>query len=499
MGTAFSGIPDDNQLVQSPSSPSWFSSSSSKGPDKESRHVVNWHVPYDPENPLDWGTKTRWVQIVLVSILMLQAAMASSMPAPGAASILKEYKAPEGALTSLVVSIFNLGSAFGTMMASPLSELHGRYLVYSISNILFLVCNAACALSPNLSVLLAFRSLSGCTGAVPFVIGSSTIADMVQFPWRSRALSVYSLALMLGSVIGPSVGGFLAQYFGWRWIFWSLCILAAVTNVASLFLLRETSARTLLEKRANKIRKTTGDPEYISALSISGVFPGMAFSEAIKEPFRLLILHPIMFSFSLYFAVVYGVLYLFFTTFPMVFTSRYNFSTGFSGLTFLGIGVGIIIGAVLDLFWGDRIAASLLLKKGIRTPELRLSLMAYSAPLIPTGILLYGWTVEKTIFWLVPMTGTIIFGVGIMLLFAPAMPYLMEAFPFHAASAITALIMLSGIFGAFLPIIGPPVYSALSLGWGNTIIAGITVALVPIPWLIMKQVLGMREKYSEQA
>ncbi|EFQ27234.1 hypothetical protein CGRA01v4_04287 [Colletotrichum graminicola] len=151
------------------------------------------------------------------------------------------------------------------------------------------------------------------------------------------------------------------------------------------------------------------------------------------------------------------------------------------------------------MLWSDRMAASLLLKRGTRTPELRLTLMSYCVLLIPTGILLYGWTVEKTIFWLVPMTGTALFGVGVMLLFASGTSYLIEAFPVHAIPALAALIMLSGIFGAFLPIIGPPMYSALGLGWGSTIMAGIVVAMAPIPWLIMKHGEGMRVKYSHQA
>ncbi|KZL85257.1 mfs multidrug transporter [Colletotrichum incanum] len=498
MGTAFSSIPDDDEPTQSPNSSPWSSSNRSAVSEKEARHAVDWNKPRDPENPTDWTTKSRWVQILLVSSLTLQATIASSMPAPAVADILKEFNVPKGVLDSLVVSIFNLGSVFGIMLAGSLSELYGRQPVYTMSNVFFLACNAACAASPNISVLLVFRFLSGSAGAAPLAIGGGTIADVALPAWRGRAVLVYSLALLLGSVIGPVTGGFVDQYLGWRWIFWLLCILAAVIGVATLHLLKETSAKNLLEGRAKKVRKTTGDPRYFSVLD-TDVSTGKAFLEAIKRPFRLLILHPIVFAFSSYFALIYGYLYLFFTTLPTVFASKYGFSASSSGLTFLGIGIGTIAGAVLDLFLGDRIAAYLLLEKGARRPELRLTLMAYSVPLIPTGMLLYGWTAERSVFWVVPMTGTTVFGVGVMLIFTPLTSYLVEAFTDHAASALAASAMFSGMFGALLPLVGPPMYAALNLGWGNTILAVIAVVVAPIPWFIMNKGQEMREKYAHRA
>lgn len=74
-----------------------------------------------------------------------------------------------------------------------------------------------------------------------------------------------------------------------------------------LLILRETSAKALLEKRAQKTRKRRGNPRYTSVLD-DGVSPQEAFSRAIKRPLRLLILHPIVFTLSAYFAVIYGYL-----------------------------------------------------------------------------------------------------------------------------------------------------------------------------------------------
>ncbi|GKT50452.1 MFS transporter prlG [Colletotrichum spaethianum] len=505
MGTAFSSIPDDDESTQPPNSPPWSWGNRPPLSEKESLHVVDWNKPHDPENPMHWTAKSRWVQIVLVSALTLQVAIASSMPAPAVADTIRDFKAPKGVLSSLVVSIFNLGIVVGTVLAAPLSELYGRYPVYVLSIFFFLACNAACAVSPNLGILLLFRLLSGAAGAAPLAIGGGTIADVALPAWRGRAVSVYSSALLLGSVIGPVTGGFLSQYFGWRWIFWSLCIVASVIGIATSFFLRETSAKILLERRAQKVRKRTGDLGYFSALA-AGVSPSKAFSKAIKRPFRLLILNPIVLAFSSYFAVIYGYLhltnvhqYLFFTTLPAVFTGKYGFSVSFSGLTFLGVGIGIIVGVVLDLLWSDRIAASLLLKTGARRPELRLTAMAYSVPLIPAGLLLYGWTAEKSVFWLAPMTGSTIFGVGVMLVFTPLTSYFIEVFTIHAASALAAATIVSGIFATFLPLVGSLLYATLGLGWENTVLAALAVVVAPVPWFVMKKGQAMREKHAYQA
>ncbi|KAF4925862.1 MFS transporter prlG [Colletotrichum viniferum] len=502
MGAAFSSIPDDDESQRSPYFSTWASDASSvTGGEKRNsasrKFVVNWNKPYDPENPMNWAMASRWIQIVLVSILTLQAAIASSMPAPAVREILKDFNAPDGVLSSLVISIFNLGFVFGPVLAAPMSELYGRYPAYSISNVLFLACNAACAVSPNLGVLLVFRFLSGCAGAAPLSIGGGTIADVAPPALRGRAVSVYSLAPLLGPVLGPAAGGFLAEYAGWRWIFWALCIMAGALGLAMLLILRETSAKALLEKRAQKTRKRTRNPRYTSVLD-DGVSPQEAFSRAIKRPLRLLILHPIVFTLSAYFAVIYGYLYLFFTTVAMVFTEKYGFSAGSSGLTFIGVGIGTVTGTLIVSFWGDKVATSLSQKHGARTPEFRLPLMAYSVPVIPGGLLMYGWTAEKGVFWLVPMIGTFIVGVGILFVFGPLASYLVDAFTMHAASALAASTIFRSIFGAFLPLAGPPLYDALGLGWGNTILAAFALLMAPIPWVIMKKGELIRDKYAHR-
>lgn len=202
----------------------------------------------------------------------------------------------------------------------------------------------------------------------------------------------------------------------------------------------------------------------------------------------------------------------------MVFKGKYGFSAGSSGLTFLGVGIGTIAGTLLVSVWGDKIVNSLVQKAGVRQPEFRLPLMAYSVPMIPGGLLLYGWTAEKAVFWIAPMIGTAIFGIGIMFVFVsnpdtgitlmetlyliiqqtPLVSYLVDAFTTHAASAIAASTIFRSIFGAFLPLAGPPLYSGLGIGWGNTVLAIFAVLMAPIPWVVMKRGEAIRGKYANR-
>jgi hypothetical protein len=64
--------------------------------------------------------------------------------------------------------------------------------------------------------------------------------------------------------------------------------------------------------------------------------------------------------------------------------------------------------------------------------------------------------------------------------------YLVQAFGIHCASAIAASKVLQSIGGAVLPLAGQPMFDRLGLGWGNSVLAFLALAFVPLPWLFWK-------------
>jgi MFS family permease len=279
---------------------------------------------------------------------------------------------------------------------------------------------------------------------------------------------------------------------------------AAVVTIAFFFLLRETYASTILQKKTNRLRKDTGNPDLRSKLD-SGLTALQTFKTSIIRPLKMLCLSPIVMILSLMMAFTYGILYLLFTTITEVFEGDYGFSGGIVGLTYLGIGIGLFLGLG---FFGTMSDRGLKKKKeaGLEMkPEHRLPLLIPGVFCVPIGLFIYGWTVKFHIFWFVPIFGTAFVGIGLIATFVssflplaeslcklthisqmPIQSYLVDAFTRYASSAIAACTILRSILGALLPLAGPSMYAALGYGWGNSLLGFIALAMVPVPFLLMK-------------
>ena len=119
-------------------------------------------------------------------------------------------------------------------------------------------------------------------------------------------------------------------------------------------------------------------------------------------------------------------------------------------------------------------------------PEYRLPLLWPGAIMVPIGLLLYGWTAQYRVHWIVPILGTALLGAGMIGAFMPIGVYLVDAYTIYAASAMAANTVLRSLGGAFLPLAGRDMYNALGLGWGNALLAFIALGMSPMIWFFLK-------------
>jgi len=447
--------------------------------------LVDWSGD-DPANPLNWSTTKVWCNLGIISFFRFLTPLASSMMAPVANLILQDFSNSNQTIGSFLVSIYILGYALGPMVLAPLSEIYGRLPVYHVNSVLFVIWNMACALSPNVGSLLAFRLLAGLAGSCPVTNGNGSIADCVPKENRGKVTALFTVGPLLGPVFGPIAGGFLGDDAGWRWIFWVLTIVSGVGTAVSFSLQHETYAPILLERRVKALKQQTGNKK-LHHKHTSSFTKAEVFRRSIFRPLAMLFTSPIVFLTSIYVGLVYGYTYLLFTSFEQVFTSIYGFSNRTIGLTYLGFGIGCAIGLYTIGALSDRLVIRSSQRSGNDwNPEVRLLPLLPGSLIVPIGLLWYGWSAAAPTHWVVPIIGTSLVGLGTLAIFMPVQSYLIDAFTLYASSAAAANTILRSLLGAFLPLAGPGLYGALGQGWGNTLLAGVALGFTPLAWVIWR-------------
>lgn len=185
-------------------------------------------------------------------------------------------------------------------------------------------------------------------------------------------------------------------------------------TIFAFIFMPESAAYTLLERKAKQLRKETGNLQLKSVLN-TGRSTKQLFIYSISRPTKMLFLSPIVFLLSLYIAIIYGYLYLLFTTITGVFENEYHFSQGSVGLAYLGIGVGSILGMIFQMMVSDPLFHYICSKNSnISKPEYRLVPLFLGAFTIPLSLFWYGWTAEKQDHWILPIIGTGFLGFGML-------------------------------------------------------------------------------------
>lgn len=115
--------------------------------------------------------------------------------------------------------------------------------------------------------------------------------------------------------------------------------------------------------------------------------------------------------------------------------------------------------------------------------------------LIPIGIFIYGWTAEFHTHWIAPNIGTCIFTAGTMIAMQCLQTYVIDTYTRYAASAMSAVNTLRSLCGFVFPLFATQMYKALGLGWGNSLLGFLSIAIGwPVPLLLWKYGPRLRAK-----
>ena len=120
---------------------------------------------------------------------------------------------------SWVITGYIIANAIVLPISGWLSEQFGRKHYYTACIILFTAASVACGLSPNLTTLVVCRVLQGLAGGALLPTSQSLIYEAFPKEQAGMASAIYGMSVMIGPTLGPTLGGYLTDHFGWRSIF----------------------------------------------------------------------------------------------------------------------------------------------------------------------------------------------------------------------------------------------------------------------------------------
>ncbi|KAF2800436.1 fluconazole resistance protein 1 [Melanomma pulvis-pyrius CBS 109.77] len=454
--------------------------------------VVDFEGPDDPADPYNWSPLYKWTLVILISFLSLVVNLAILMCAPATSQILKELHSTNKLHATILVSIWELGEVVGPFLLAPLSEIYGRLPVFHSFNIMFILFAVGAALSKNMETLIAMRFFLGLSVAST-ILNPCIVGDMFREEERGRALGIMGMIPFIAPVLGPTVGGLISQAKGWRWTFWLIVIIASPLQLLFSIIYRESYRVRILERKAESMRKRTGNSSLRSRYEVEKR-PILIIKDAVFRPILLLIRSRAVLLVGLCSALNMSLVYVVITSLGTIYDERYHIRKDLLGLTYLGLGFGMIIGVQLCGQFLDRYLQRKI-KSGNGKPEHRLPPMVLGSVLVPLGLLAFGWAVQEKAHWIIPIVFSSFVGFGFVANSIAAWSYLVDAFGIYSASATAGNIVLRNAASAALPLAGPALSVKLGYGWAYTVLALIGLLAVPISLVLWR--LGERIRIKD--
>ncbi|KAL1800919.1 hypothetical protein ACET3X_001261 [Alternaria dauci] len=449
----------------------------------------------DPENPNNWGRWKKIYALVVAIMSVMNSTMTSSLAAGAAVPISRHFEESDEYKLILPTSIYLVGYACGPMLWGPLSESYGRKGTMVVSFGIFTVFSIASALAPNFAALVIFRLLVGVGGSCAISVVGGICADIYHNPkYRGRSMAIFMAATTFGPILGPLVSGYIAVV-SWSWAFWIGAIFAGATWPLFYFF-DETYGPTILKRRAQRLRKETGDERIAAPLELEKTDLNHIFTVILTRPLRMICFEPLVLFTCLYLSYAYAIFYIFLQSYPIIFQGIYHFNAGETGIAFLPIGVGAVISAGIYLSWDWYLARSQRLNRPWSQDEemRRLPLACIAGPFFVISAFWLGWTSREGIHWIVPTLAGILFGMGYLCLFMALLNYLVDAYEIFAASAMAAASLSRSSFGAVLPFAAKPMYRAMGVAWATSLLGFFSLALCVVPFVFVKWGGTMRDR-----
>jgi MFS transporter, DHA2 family, multidrug resistance protein len=118
-----------------------------------------------------------------------------------------------------VLTSYIVASAVMTPVTGWISARLGRKRVFLWSVVIFTITSMMCGMAQTLSEMVFFRMLQGLAGAALVPLSQSILLDTYPRERHGSAMALWGMGIMVGPILGPTLGGYLTEYANWRWVF----------------------------------------------------------------------------------------------------------------------------------------------------------------------------------------------------------------------------------------------------------------------------------------
>ncbi|PLN83095.1 MFS general substrate transporter [Aspergillus taichungensis] len=435
-----------------------------------------------------------------------------------ALNMLSEDLGVSASLINLTVTSYMIFQGIAPMFLGSFADQTGRRPAYIICFVIYIASNIGLALQDNYAALIVLRCMQSSGISSSVALSAATVADVATKQERGSYMGIVMAGNFSGPAIGPIIGGLLAQYLGWRSIFWFLTIASGVFLLPLLFFLPETARnvvgdgsspaqswnRPLMEYLVHKNQPSSSQSSTSeSSQPEASSSPQKPNSHKLRFPNPLKPLAVVFHASSIIVLIVTGVIMggnmTVLSSITQIYTAQYHLTTLQIGLCYISLGTGSILASVVTgrlLDWNYRRLAT---KRTTSPPQgasstqaenkvpVEKARSAITIPLVITGsvtVLAFGWVLQYGEPLPAPEVLLFFIGMGQTGGFISTSTLLVDLHTSQPAAATAANNMVRSFFSAGASAAIDPMLAAMGRGWAFTLVAFVLLGTIPFLLLL---------------
>jgi multidrug resistance protein len=401
------------------------------------------------------------------------------------------------------------------MFLGSFADQTGRRPAYIICFVIYIASNIGLALQDNYAALIVLRCMQSSGISSSVALSAATVADISTKDERGSMMGFVMAGNFMGPAIGPIIGGLLAQYLGWRSIFWFLTIASGLFLLPLLLFLPETArnvvgdgsspaqpwnrplAHYFYQRDASK--RPLSSPESLDRPQSSDPSSKIQHKLQFPNPIKPLaiVFHPNSIIVLLVTGVIMGGNMTVLSSITHVYTEQYSLNMLEIGLCYITLGTGSIVASVVTgrlLDWNYRRMTTKSTADSTSDERTRSDAVPVekarsmiTIPLVILGsltVLAFGWVLQYGVALPAPEVLLFFIGVGQTGGFISTSTLLVDLHTTHPAAATAANNLVRSFFSAGASAAIDPMLKGMGRGWAFTLVAFIVLGTIPFLLLL---------------